>query len=63
MNIKHITPLCFCISVIGLEHQSQERREMEKWLKQNIKRTYFVRNVYITFRSKQDAMAFKLRWL
>lgn len=63
MKITHISLLCFCISVIGLEYQRQERREMEEWLEENIKRTYFVRNVYITFRSKQDAMAFKLRWM
>jgi len=63
MKITHISPLCFCISVIGLEHQRQERREMKEWIEQNIERTYFIRGVYITFRSKHDAMAFKMRWL
>lgn len=62
MKITHISPLCFCISIIGIEHQRQEREKMNKWLEENIERTYFSRGIYITFRSRHDAMAFKLRW-
>lgn len=62
MKITHISPLCFCISVIDIEYQRQERQKMKEWIEQNIERTYFIRGIYITFRSRHDAMAFKLRW-
>ena len=63
MKIIHISPLCFCISTIDISYSRQERKDMEEWIEQNTKRTYFIRGVYITFRSEEDAMVFKLRWL
>ena len=59
MEINHITPLCFCIH---WDHYREDdpRDEIGEWLKANIKRTYFEIEVYVTFRSKYDAMLFKM---
>lgn len=61
MEVKHITPLCFCVTW-GYYTEDDPRLEIEEWLKANIKRTYFTHTVYITFRSKYDAILFKMRW-
>lgn len=39
------------------------RYEMNKWIEENIERTYLSRGIYVSFRSKYDAMAFRLRWV
>jgi len=61
MEIKHITPLCFVV-LWGYYTEDDPRPEIEEWLEKNIERTYFTYEVYITFRSKYDAILFKMRW-
>lgn len=64
MEIVQISPLCFCIhlgNMYSLDYKDN-RHEMNKWLEENIERTYLSRGIYVSFRSKHDAMAFKLRW-
>ncbi len=65
MEIAHISPLMFCIH-LGNMYASDyvdNRPEINDWLEENIKRTYLSRGIYVSFRSKYDASAFKLRWL
>lgn len=61
MEIKHITPLGFCISYDSYQERDP-RSEIARWLDDNIKRTYFTYSVYVTFRSKYDVLLFKMRW-
>jgi len=57
--ITHISPLTFYIDILL---QYDNRPEIEKWLKDNAEKSYYMRMVYVSFKSKTDAVAFKLRW-
>lgn len=62
--IKHISPLSFCIC-LGNSYSSgyhDPRPEIEDWCMNNINNTWHMHTIYISFSSKNDALAFKLRW-
>ncbi len=64
MEIVHISPLTFCIHLDQSwdPNRYDPRSDIEEWAEENIKNTWFMRSIYVSFRSKNDAMAFKLRW-
>jgi len=64
MKIVQISPLMFYIRLGNMyaPDYNDNRREMNEWLEENIERTYLSRGIYVSFRSKHDATAFKLRW-
>lgn len=65
MKIVQISPLMFCIHLGNMYAPDyvDNRSEMNKWLEENIERTYLSRGIYVSFRSKYDATAFKMRWI
>lgn len=65
MKIVQISSLMFCIHLGNMyaTDYDDNRCEMNDWLEKNIKRTYLSRGIYVSFKSKYDATAFKLRWM
>lgn len=64
MNIDRIGPLTFCIH-LGSLYQTDyydPRSDIKEWAKNNIMKTWYMREIYVSFRSESDAMMFALRW-
>lgn len=63
-NIVRIAPLSFCI-LLGNMYQPDyydPRRDIRKWAENNIMKTWYMRTIYVSFKSEQDAIMFALRW-
>lgn len=65
MEIVHISPLMFCIHLGNMYSPDyyDPRTDIREWAEENITKTWYMDTIYVSFRSKDDAMAFKLRWL
>ncbi len=64
MEIVQISSLMFCIHLGNMYAPDyvDNRGEMKEWLEENIERTYLARGIYVSFKSKYDATAFKIMW-
>jgi len=66
MQIKQMSLLGFYISYIDFSNDdifiNDPWPEIKEWLKKNIQNSYYIDGSYISFSSKYDALAFKLKW-
>lgn len=64
MKITHVNPLSFYVSLRNRYSPNfyDPRDDIKKWCEENIEHKWYMRGVYISFRSPTDAMAFKLKW-
>ena len=65
MNIVRISPLTFCIHLrytkFGIP-KYDPRSDIKEWAENNINKMWYMRGIYVSFKSKHDAMMFSLRW-
>ncbi len=64
MNIVRISPLTFCIHLGNMYGPNfyDPRRDIREWAENNINKTWYMRTIYISFKSNNDAIMFALRW-